>query len=305
MCFFTAESVLNKHKFMAQLNVSFGCGAMSSSLEHASLTEYFQFVQRSGSGPLEHKKGVLTTGRQANGVWVINQDTFISGNGRELSKDDPDHGLVWLNKDIIYESDKISCADISPQIKHPLSTDSLLNLVDIYEKIGKHNFIPTLLVMARTVLSFHYECIVEMYGGCPITVAVGDPETGKSTALRAGLSIFGGDDSSKFVRATNAALLERSSRSSLPYGIEEAASGRKGNSRANRFDFAELVVDLFNGSKSTNLKTGSVKPKSIPIVASNFDVDNVARFVVIVYTETVYIYRHIVMLLVMDEGWMS
>ena len=40
------------------------------------------------------------------------------------------------------------------------------------------------------------------------------------------------------------------------------------------------MVDLYNGSKSTNFKTGSVKPKSIPIVASSFDVEDVAGFVV-------------------------
>lgn len=54
--------------------------------------------------------------------------------------------------------------------------------------------IPTLLVVAGTALSFHYETVVEEYGGCPITVAIGEPETGKSMAIRAGLSLFACDE---------------------------------------------------------------------------------------------------------------
>lgn len=134
---------------------------------------------------------------------------------------------MWLNKDLVYENDKILSADVSPPIILPLSDKPLTDLVLAMEMIAKHNFIPSVLVMAGITLAFHYETILEMYGGCPITVALGESETEKSTAIRAGLSLFGCDEISRFVKGTNAAFLEIAGRSTLPFGIEEA--GRKGN----------------------------------------------------------------------------
>lgn len=77
---------------------------------------------------------------------------FISSNEQEIPKEDCP--LVWLDKDMIYESDKISVADISPPIKHPFKLDVLDDLVQMCENICKHNFIPTVLVLEGTVLSF-------------------------------------------------------------------------------------------------------------------------------------------------------
>ncbi len=94
---------------------------------------------------------------------------------------------MWLNKDLINKQDKILCEDISPRIVFPLSTEPLDKLIGKVEALLNHNFIPSLLVIAGTTLSFHY--VMEVYGGFPITVAVGDSETGKSTAIRAGLSL--------------------------------------------------------------------------------------------------------------------
>ena len=57
----------------------------------------------------------------------------------------------------------------------------------------------------------------------------------------------------------------------------EAAKGKSAKSKANQLDITELVIDLYNGVRSTNLKTGSLKPKSIPVLASNFDIEEVER----------------------------
>ena len=40
-------------------------------------------------------------------------------------------------------------------------------------------------------MSFHYRQIVAMYGGCSVLVASGPAATGKITAIKAGLSLFG------------------------------------------------------------------------------------------------------------------
>lgn len=274
MCFFTSESIGNKVKFLSQINNTFCSGGMTSSLENNQLVDYFQYLQRSQES-LPIKKGVLLTGQQANGIWVLNEKTFLSPQGEMLRQQETD--LVWLNKDVVFETDKIRSIDITPSIKVPLTCDVLFDLVNTMEVISQHNFIPSLVVISGIILSFHYETIVDVYGGCPVTVAVGEPETGKSSAIRAGLALGGMDEKGRYVKGTNAALMERSSRSTLPFCIEEAGSKGKSRSKTNFLDLPELIIDLYNGAKSANLKTGSLKPKSIPVTASNFDVDEVER----------------------------
>ena len=45
----------------------------------------------------------------------------------------------------------------------------------------------------------YYSSIKDIYGGCPIIVAMGHSETGKSTAIRAALALFGVHRTSRFV----------------------------------------------------------------------------------------------------------
>ena len=75
------------------------------------------------------------------------------------------------------QNDKIRSGDVSPNISLPLSTSALHELTSMIESITKHNFVPSLLVIAGIALAFHYEAIVELYGGFPITVATGESET--------------------------------------------------------------------------------------------------------------------------------
>ena len=124
-------------------------------------------------------------------------------------------------------------------------------------------------------MTFHYTTIKNMYGGCPITVAVGESETRKSTAIKAALSLFGCHKIACYVKGTNALSMERASRSSLPFGIEEAMPSKKG--KINKLDLTELVIDLYDGAVSANMKTGTLKPKSAPVIATNFELDSIDR----------------------------
>ena len=63
---------------------------------------------------------------------------------------------------------------------------------------------------------------------------------------------------------TNAFVLERSSASTLPFGIDDPASSpSKGR------DLNEIIVELFNKGKSVSLRREN-SPKSIPVVATNY-----------------------------------
>ena len=258
---------------MSQINYSFGSGGMTCGLDHVQLVDYFQHLQRTTHEPLPIKKAVLCTGMQPNGCCIVNDKIFISPDGALINAEDSPY--VWLNKDFVYDGDKIKSADISPTIPIPLSINPLSELINTLEIICKHNFLPALTVVAGGIMTFHYATIKDMFGGCPITVAMGDSETGKSTALKATLSLFGCDKISCYVKGTNALFMERASRSSLPFGIEEAMPSKKG--KMNKLDLTELVIDLYDGAVSANMKTGTLKPKSAPVIATNFELDNIDR----------------------------
>ena len=59
------------------------------------------------------------------------------------------------------------------------------------------------------------------------------------------------------------------SRLTLPFGIEEAMPIIKG--KVNKLDLTELVIDLFDGAISVNMKTGVLKPKTVHVLATNFE----------------------------------
>ena len=125
----------------------------------------------------------------------------------------------------------------------------------------------------------HYSSVVEMHGGCPIPILHGPSETGKTTAILAGLSMFGSCNMAHYVKGTNSFFIDRSSMTTLPFGIDDPninASGVK--SKANFLNMAELVINFYNGARTANCLKGSKKPLSLPLVATNFMFKHDARY---------------------------
>ena len=116
-------------------------------------------------------------------------------------------------------------------------------------------------------MSCHYRQIVDNLGGIPVVIACGPTETGKSTSLKVGLSLTGGQKNAFYSKGTNAYFFERSALSCLPFGIDDpnmsTYAGRK------QLDVGELVVDLYNGAKTANLHSGALQPSSAPIISTN------------------------------------
>jgi len=63
-----------------------------------------------------------------------------------------------------------------PNIKMPLTSSIFKDLFPKLKLCLKHNFIPSLLVLAGTAMSFHYKKkkIILLFGGCSMVVAL-DP----------------------------------------------------------------------------------------------------------------------------------
>ena len=57
--------------------------------------------------------------------------------------------------------------------------------------VVKHNLFSGLTVVAGSIMALHYVTITRLYSGCPAVLALGPSKTGKSTAIKAGLSVTG------------------------------------------------------------------------------------------------------------------
>ena len=87
-------------------------------------------------------------------------------------------------------------------------------------------------------------------------------------------------------------MMERSTLSCLPYGIDDPNMGTYAGRK--QLDIGELVVDLYNGAKTANLRTGALLPCSAPIVATNTPPKDDPRYISLVeyrlYTLTLVIH---------------
>ena len=104
--------------------------------------------------------------------------------------------------------------------------DLLSNLLTGLKTCLAHNFTSALLILGASVVTFHFSSICKKYGGRNIPVAIGDPETGKSTAIKAVLCLSGSQESGYYVKGTNAVFLDRASTSTLPFGIDDPHIGK-------------------------------------------------------------------------------
>ena len=259
-CFFTSASTHRRDKFMECINHSFGSGGMTCGLDPNIVPYFIQSLKRQMKDKLPTKIAIIRPGRQEDGSFFLNDHTVIDEDGELIDFCRDTH--VWIDKELISDNDKILVSDTLPKIHVPLSVSVLKEIFLQIQACLKHNLIPGLLIIAGAAMAFHYRQIVSTYGGCSIMVATGPPATGKSTAIKVGLSLFGCSNNNVFVKGTNRGFLERSSISSLPYAIEDP-SNRKGKSRANYLDIEELAVDLYNGSSTTNFNAGILQPMSI------------------------------------------
>ncbi len=85
----------------------------------------------------------------------------------------------------------VPCHSLLPKIVTPLSVSPISRLLSAMKVVLKHNYLAGLLTVSGGIMALHYSKIIEVLSGCPIVVAVGPSETGKSTSIKAALAFSG------------------------------------------------------------------------------------------------------------------
>lgn len=69
--------------------------------------------------------------------------------------------------------------------------EALRELMLAEQDLFQNNFAQVLLGHAASGLASNYDLLISEFGGCPTPVLKGEPLSGKTTALKAILSVFG------------------------------------------------------------------------------------------------------------------
>ena len=94
---------------------------------------------------------------------------------------------------------------------------------------------------------------------------------GKSTAAKCALSLCGQLNAGYIMKTTatsDSLCTERMTQSTLPFVLDDAKSPD---------DIKEILITVYDGGLSGNLRKGLRKPKSIPIFSCNFTMNTVQR----------------------------
>ncbi len=110
-------------------------------------------------------------------------------------------------------------------------------------------------------MALHYESFIDRMTICPIPFGYGAGSgTGKTTALRCGLSLLGAENFRFFHHLTPAKAMQLCSLTNIPLGLDDPDF---------RSQFSSLISDLYNGAKCGTLASGEMKPISTVVMTSN------------------------------------
>lgn len=259
-------AVHRKVDFINQINSTFGSGGMVCSFNDKELAQYISWKRQcfhKDRSEYLPKVGVTSLGKQGCGdVWFFSENLAINSDGQQV--DYSAHKYVWLKNSVLLGSNtkELSLEEITCDVKLPLSNKPFPVLLDTLETCPKHNFLSCVLMMGAGVMAFHYQELIRQFRLCPQVMATGPVSTGKSVSIQAALSLFGADNvKNHYMKCSKAFCLQRSSVSSLPFGIDDPTFPT---------DVGDVIVSYYNGTISANVACGSLLPLTCPLYSSNF-----------------------------------
>lgn len=240
---------------MRCLNSSYKLACLQCSFTDKELAEFIQFKKTNVD--VQRKKAVKQIGLQPDGSWVMAGNVYLSAAGNSIDVASSQH--VWISD--LFHGPGIPLASEQCSIELPLSTDPLNALMNALLSHMKHNFMPAVLTLASVILVLHYQSMLKRLKFCPIPLAFGESGTGKTTALRCGLSLLGIQEFRFYSKVTKEKILQLLCDSGVPLGVDDPQS---------RNDISRLLIDVFNGAKTGTMSHGEKRPHSACVIAANF-----------------------------------
>lgn len=250
---------MRRLEFMKMLNDSYPSAGLTCSMQDHQLSEYLQTKKRSAAR-MPEKLAVRNVGQQQDKkTWVFGPNCHIGSDGTLI--DESVSPYVWISH--LYTGPGVAPRDSACNIELPLTTEPLTMLMEDLNVVMQHNFLPSLLVLGASAMALHYNTIIEAYMHCPIPLVCGPPGTGKSTALRCGLSLLGAYPQRYWSYGTKEKYTALCSESMLPLGIDDPRS---------QSAISELVMSLYGAAQEGTMSRGCQRANSLAIISSNFSV---------------------------------
>ena len=193
-----------------------------------------------------------------NSVWVLGPNLFID-RGRKIL-DAAQSDFVWLGH--LHTAPGLPGESAAVSIMRPLGSSALVKLIDAMQTILRHNYIPGLLTLGAGVMALHYAQLQQKRGHCHVPILWGNSQTGKTTALQCALSLYGCHRNTFYSRGTKEGYLQKCYSSTLPVGCDDPQSPAT---------IGQMIVELFNGAKSTLVKSGDRMPLTTCMISANFN----------------------------------
>ncbi|XP_078667543.1 uncharacterized protein LOC144912542 [Branchiostoma floridae x Branchiostoma belcheri] len=188
-------------------------------------------------------------------VWVLGESLQLSEDGLDVPVKDR---YIW---DVQKEpTNVVAFENVGPQDRTGGALRRLfLAMKDYFQP--KVNWPASATLMGGLVMSLHYDLVVANKGKAPIVIASGPPAVGKTTALKACLSVVGRTKAADF---SEAGAMQEAAKSSLPFGWDDPLV---------KMDLGKVAMKLFNqaGKMTINKKSTDSQPKSLPVVTANFN----------------------------------
>ena len=262
LCYVTNDGLHMKTQFIEELNHSYKQGNLLCNFTEKEVTDFFQYKK---VDTCEVKRLALFPGRQPDGTWALDGETYISARGDELSPNGVQY--LWIQHLVAESVQGIGCEAF--HVQKPLSSAPLRTMIMSLIECMEHNACAALLALAAGALTLNYETVREVLNNFPVPVLYGEPGTGKTTALRCVMAALGAPDHI-YSKVTSASIRTTLSQSSVPVGIDDPSSKK---------DAEEIVVQLYNGEAAHTVTHGMQKPRAGIVMTTNFPLDSTARCV--------------------------
>ena len=256
--------------FMKAVNRSSGVGGLTCSLTNREVTMFFQYKKRKTRLVLS-KRAVLYVGRHEEGeeipVWVLGWKLHVDGNGRLT--DDASSTYTWIGH--LVEALKIAPNSKQLEIHLPLGEcNHLYSMLGCLEETLQHNFHSGVLALGAAGMALQYDAIMKEMHYCPMPFLTGPSGTGKTTALKSALSLFGGHNTRFFSSGSKESYALHCCQAGVPIACDDPLS---------ESDTGQIAIDLYNGAKITTIKRGDSRPLTTAMFSANFNLSSQARYV--------------------------